>query len=128
MSRDVPEWIGARDDTPAPTRVRLRVILSQDGICACGCGVKLGMAGEVTEIDHIVALINGGENRETNLQALRRRCHSAKTKADVALKAKTASVKAKHLGIAKSKSPLPFGRASKWKRKIGGGVVPRDSE
>jgi 5-methylcytosine-specific restriction protein A len=120
VSRAVPEWIGEKDDTPIPLRVKARVILSQDGICACGCGVKLGR-GETIEIDHIVALINGGENRETNLQALRHGCHKNKTKADVAVKAKTARIKAKHLGITKSKSPLPGGRDSAWKRKVGGG-------
>ncbi len=78
MSRTVEEWIGATDDTPIPQRVKLRIILAQDGKCACGCGQKLG-GGETIEFDHIIALINGGENREGNTQALSHPCHKVAT-------------------------------------------------
>lgn len=126
MPRDVPEWIGKTDDTPAPPRVKARIVLAQGGICACGCGVKLGAAGERIEFDHEVALINGGENRETNLRALRRPCHTPKTKADVAEKAKVARVRNKNLGLHRPKSTLPGSKGSKWKRRIDGTTVRRD--
>ncbi len=70
MSRTVEEWIGAKDESAVPQRVKLRIIRAQDEKCACGCGQKLGV-GESIQFDHILAMINGGENRETNLQALR---------------------------------------------------------
>lgn len=124
--RAVPEWIGKKPGAPVPPRVKARIVLSQGGICACGCGVKLGQAGEVIEFDHTIALINGGENREGNLRALRKPCHRAKTTADVAQKSVEARKRAKHLGLKESRSPLPGGRKSKWKRKVGGGVVLRE--
>lgn len=127
MTRSVPEWIGKTDETSAPTRVQARIIMAQGGICACGCGVKLGL-GERIEFDHKIALILGGENRESNLQALRQPCHRVKTNQDVAQKSVEARKRNKHLGIHKPKSRLPGGRNSKWKMKIGGGSVLRDQE
>ena len=121
MSRPVAEWKGKSDTTAAPARVKARIVLAQDGVCACGCGVKLGQAGERIDFDHTTALILGGENRETNLRALRFPCHKVKTKEDVSQKAKEARVRNKHLGLTKKK---PFG-SSKWKRKVDGTVVPR---
>lgn len=127
MTRSTPEWIGKTDETPAPPRVKGRIVLAQDGICACGCGQKLGAAGEPIEFDHEVALINGGENRETNLRALRRPCHAAKSKADVAEKAKVARVRGKHLGLRKPKATLAGSKSSKWKRRIDGKTVRRET-
>jgi 5-methylcytosine-specific restriction endonuclease McrA len=126
MSRPVPEWIGRKDTTPPPTRVKLRIITAQEGVCACGCGVKLGLAGEPVEFDHTVALINGGENRESNLRALRKPCHRVKTISDVAEKATVNRKKVKRYGLKQSKSKLPGGKEDKWKRKVGGPTVPRD--
>jgi len=125
MTRPVKEWIGRTDETPAPPRVKARIVLAQSGICACGCGVKLGAAGEAIEFDHETALINGGENRETNLRALRRPCHAVKTRADVAEKATVARKRAKHFGLKKPKSRIPGSRDDKWKRKIDGTTVRR---
>lgn len=126
-ARTLPEWIGNTPETRAPARVQARIIMAQDGICACGCGVKLGLAGERIEFDHVQAMILGGENREGNLRALRAPCHKGKTRQDVAQKAVEARKRAKHLGIApKSSRPLPCGRDSKWKAKIGGGRELRE--
>jgi 5-methylcytosine-specific restriction endonuclease McrA len=44
------------------------------------------MAGELWDLDHVIALINGGKNRETNLAPASRDKHREKTKADVAEK------------------------------------------
>lgn len=127
MTRSVPEWIGANPDTAIPRRVKLRIFDAQKGKCA-GCERKLGVAGEQIDFDHIKALVNGGENREANLQALCPFCHAPKTKADVAEKSEVNRVKAKHLGFNKEKpsNPLPGGKGSKWKKTIGGGWVRRD--
>lgn len=126
MPRAVEEWIGRADDSAIPPRVKARIVAAQAGICACGCGNKLGVAGERIEFDHAVALINGGDNRESNLRALRAPCHKAKTAADVHLKSIVARKRGKHLGLTASKAPLPFGRASPWKRRLDGAVVRRD--
>lgn len=128
MARTVSEWIGRSDDTAPPPAVKARIVLAQAGLCACSCGQRLGLAGERIEFDHTQALILGGENRENNLRALRSPCHGAKTKQDVAQKSIEARKRGKHLGFIAKRSALPGAKGSKWKAKIGGGWVRRDSE
>lgn len=120
MSRSVPEWRGATDDTPAPPRVRLRVFERAEGRCH-SCGRKIN-AGESWTLEHLQALINGGENREKNLGVTCNWCLPEKNAEDVAVKKKNASVRKKHVGAEKKTSrPLPGSRDSGWKAKIGGG-------
>lgn len=115
-ARTLPEWIGASPDTPFPPRVRLRILLRQNGRCAL-CPAKI--VGSFV-CDHVVALVNGGENRESNGQAICRACDKVKTAGDVAEKAKTASMaKAAH-GLKRPKAVIPGSRASGWKHKING--------
>jgi 5-methylcytosine-specific restriction endonuclease McrA len=97
MSREIPEWIGATDDTAIPRRVRVRLFLLADGHCA-NCSRKLH-AGDEWQADHKIALINGGANRESNLQVLCEWCHKPKTVFDVAQKAATYRKRSKHLGV-----------------------------
>ena len=97
MSRSVPEWVGKTDDSAIPPRVRIRVFEAAEGKCQ-SCSRKIGPADK-WQADHIVAVVNGGANSEDNLQCLCDWCHKAKTREDVAAKAKTAAIKAKHLGI-----------------------------
>jgi 5-methylcytosine-specific restriction enzyme A len=127
MSRSVPEWIGETDDTAIPTRVKDRVFLAQDGCCA-GCARKLAVAGERVEYDHRLALINGGENRESNIQALCPNCHKPKTRADVAIKSKNASVRAKRINAkdkTRKKSIIPGSKASGWIKHVDGSASRR---
>ena len=120
MSRSVPEWIGKTDDTPAPPRVRLRVF-ERAGGCCHSCGRKIN-AGEGWTLEHLQALINGGQNRERNLGVTCDWCLPEKNAEDVAVKKKNASVRKKHVGAEKKTSrPLPGSRDSGWKAKIGGG-------
>lgn len=105
MSRAVEEWRGKSDDAPIPARVRLRVFERHHGVCHIS-GRKIA-AGEAWDCDHVVALINGGENRESNLAPALREKHREKTAEDMAIKSKTYRQRAKHLGIwPKSKRPL----------------------
>ena len=127
MSRTVDKWAGRTDDTPPPARVKARIIARQDGICDCGCGVKLGVAGEPIEFDHEQPLILCGANDEDNLRALRKPCHKVKTKSDVRQKSVEARKRHKHLGIAnETRAVIPGSRRSKFKRKIGGQTVRRE--
>lgn len=48
-------------------------------------------------LEHVVAIVNGGANAETNLGVTCAWCLPGKNAADVAEKSKTAAVKAKHL-------------------------------
>jgi len=105
MTRAVPEWIGETPDTQPPRRVQLRIYMRHDGRCP-KCTRLL--QPKKWACDHIVALVNGGENRETNLQPLCvSPCHSDKTKADVALKSLTYKRRLKQAGIQKRRRTIP---------------------
>lgn len=121
--RAVPEWIGKTDDTAAPPRVRARVFQAHNGICHIS-GRKITVADR-WELDHIVALCNGGENIESNLAPALAKAHRVKTNADVAQKAKNDRVRKKHLGIETKKSSFRTSRGGPFKAKIGGGIEPR---
>jgi 5-methylcytosine-specific restriction protein A len=119
--RSVPEWIGRTPDSAIPPRVRVRVYERAGGCCG-NCGRKIA-AGDGWICDHIIALINHGQNREENLQVLCAWCNAEKTKADVAEKARTYARRAKHLGIRKSKSrPIPGTKASGVRKRMSGAV------
>jgi 5-methylcytosine-specific restriction protein A len=119
MSRTVDEWIADHDDQAIPKRVKLRIFERCGGKCAL-TGRKV-LPGEF-DFDHIRSLIMGGEHRETNLQVVWRPAHREKTAIGVASKAKADRIRAKHLGLHKSRTPL----GSKTLRKrMDGTVVAR---
>lgn len=97
MTRSVPEWIAKHDDEKIPPRVRLRVFERHNGVCHIS-GRKI-MPGEPWDCDHIVALINGGQHRESNLAPALRDKHREKTAEDVRQKAITAEKRMMNLGI-----------------------------
>lgn len=119
--RSTPEWIGKTPDTAIPNRVALRVFEAHGGRCHLS-GRKITPADK-WDCDHVIALINGGENRESNLAPALRSEHREKTKADVAQKSKDARVRSKHLGTYKSKWPM---RNGNLRKKLDGTVVKRD--
>lgn len=124
MARTVSEWVGKSDDTIPPPRVCLRITIRCDERCQ-DCGRKVG-AGLRYAFDHIVALINGGENREGNIQILCEECHKKKTRLDVAEKSRVNRIRSKHLGIKKRTSrPMPGSRASGWKKPFNSPPVRR---
>lgn len=111
------------DDAAIPQRIKDRVIARYSGHCP-KCGREL-RAGHI-EFDHIRSLVNGGRHAEFNLQPLcASPCHKEKTKADVAQKSRAYGSRSRHLGIRKSKHPLPCGKGSPFKKKISGEVVRR---
>ncbi len=122
MTRTIDEWRGKTDDTKAPPRVRARIFLAHDGICFLT--KRKIMPADYWELDHRVALINGGENREGNLVPVLRDAHRIKTRTDVLEKSKVARMRNKHIGI-KKRSTFACSRDSKFKRKMNGEVVLR---
>jgi 5-methylcytosine-specific restriction protein A len=104
--RSVPEWIGKTDDAPFPPRVRLRIFERDKGVCQCGCGIQI-RPGDKWQTDHKIALVNGGENRESNGRTILTEHHKGKTAEDVAEKSRTYRVKARHLGIKKRRRTIP---------------------
>lgn len=123
MSRTVPEWVGATPDTTVPARVKLRVF-HRGGKCCAGCGRPLGPADRKI-CDHKIALINGGENRERNLQTLGATCcNPNKTAEDVAEKSAVYQRAIRHQGF-KPKSnwrPMPGTKRSGIRRRMNGRV------
>lgn len=104
MSRSVKSWTGRTDDSKAPPRVRQRVYDAHGGVChICKLPIK---PGESWEADHVVAIINGGANAESNLAPAHSHCHLAKTRQDVKEKAKTAKVRGKHIGAIRPKQSI----------------------
>lgn len=121
MSRAVPEWIGTTPDTAIPPRVRSRVIDRAGGCCE-HCSRSFS-PHNLPEIDHTIALINGGENRESNLRALCRDCHGGKTRADVAEKSTVARKHAKHFGFTPRKRLIPGSKGTGLRKMINGTVI-----
>jgi 5-methylcytosine-specific restriction enzyme A len=120
--RSVPEWIGKTDDSPVPPRVCLRVFDRANGRCViCTHSILAGNG----RIDHVKAICNGGENRESNLQLVCRWCHDPKTRQDVAEKADVYATRMAHLGFRRTTRRLPHGKDAPTKKKITGEVVPR---
>lgn len=125
MSRSVPEWIGKSDDSAIPPRVRLRVWDRELGRChRCTRDIEPHSAWI---IEHLKALINGGENREANLCLSCEWCKPQKDREDVAIKSTVARKKKSMLGIPnKTKSrPMPGSKASGLKKRMDGTVVRR---
>jgi hypothetical protein len=119
MSRELPEWIGANDDSAIPARVKVRVFERAGGRCLL---CTLAIVGKLRPAyDHRIALINGGENREGNLSLLCVPCHAQKTAGDVAEKATVYRKRLSHLGLKPKGRPFPGSKSSNIKMKIGGG-------
>lgn len=111
---NLKEWIGKTDDSRPPDYVRTRVFLKHDGICHIA--KRKIMRSDLWDLDHVIALINGGENRESNLAPALRDKHREKTKADVAEKSKVYHKAAKDIGIKKPRT------ITRW-RKMNGDPV-----
>lgn len=120
--RSVPEWIGANDDTKIPDRVRVRVFERHGGRCH-SCTRKI-QAGEKWTLEHLKALINGGENRESNLGITCSWCLPYKNAQDVSTKSRNYRVKKRHLGLRRT-SRFGCARSSPFKKKLTGEVVRR---
>ena len=111
MSRSTDEWVAKHDDQKVPARVRARVFEKHGGIC--WISKRLIRPGEAWDLDHMLALCNGGRHAEFNLAPALKEPHRQKTAEDVALRAKTDRIRAKHLGLSFSARPFPK-RADPW--------------
>lgn len=122
--RSTKEWIGKNDDAKVPDYVRLRVFTKHNGICyLSGREIR---AGEAWDLEHVVALSNGGQHRENNLAPALKEPHKQKTIWDRKEKATVDRKRKKFLGITKSKFPMIGSKRSGWKRKMDGSVVKRE--
>lgn len=120
MSRALPEWIGSSPDASVPPRVRVRIFDRYGGRCQCGCN-RMIRAGEKWECEDTIAIINGGERRESNLKPWLAEHHKTKTAADVAEKSMVYRKRSKHLGQKKPRT------ITRW-RKFNGEIVHAERE
>lgn len=105
IGRAVKEWIGKTPDSRPPPHVRLRIFDRYDGVCHWS-GIKI-RPGDHWDVDHVQALCNGGENRESNMAPiLCGKPHKEKTAKDVAEKAAVYRKRSAHLGLKPKRSPL----------------------
>lgn len=89
---------------------RARAFAMADGRCA-GCTRKI-RPGEEWDLDHRIALENGGTNDPANLQVLCEICHERKTGEDHATAGHSRRTYTKHVvPRSKRKSKWPFRRA-----------------
>jgi 5-methylcytosine-specific restriction endonuclease McrA len=107
-------------------KMRADIFLRHGGVCHM-CSLKVH-PGEEWDVSHEIPLEAGGKDDDTNWYVAHRKCHRLHTAAvDAPLIAKTKRMHQRHIGAApKSKTPLPGGRNSKWKRRMDGTVVLRD--
>ena len=117
--RTVSEWIGRTDNSDPTDACKLRVLDRQGNRCAL-TGIEFTPANK-PEFDHIVPLWLGGENRESNLQAVTGEAHKRKTQAEATVRAKVNARRAKHL---LGKKPAK-GWNTRFKKKIDGTVIDR---
>lgn len=104
------------------TRRKLAIWEREKGLCMmCGCRLQPGSF----IYEHVRALELGGEDSDDNIRLTCLPCAGEKTRKDHRSAAKAKRVKVKHLGLKKSKNPLPGSKGSKWKKKMDGSVVKR---
>ncbi|MCJ2056768.1 HNH endonuclease [Methylobacterium sp. J-048] len=91
----------------------------------CPCALHVGRF----HYDHIVPAALTEDASLENCQVLCRPCHAAKTVVDVGVIARVRRVRDRHTGITDAyRRSLQGGKASPFKRLIGGGVVRRGTD
>jgi hypothetical protein len=103
---------------------RLRVWEKTGGICVL-CERKIDGARERWIAEHVRALELGGRDDLENMGPAHEACAAVKTQNDHRRTAQAKRQKIQHIGADITKRPLPFGKASPWKRKLSGEIIPR---
>lgn len=104
-ARALPEWKGKTPDTRPPSNVQLRILARQGGKCAI-TGHKF-RTGDKKRLDHVIPVIDGGKNWESNLQWLWDDPHKDKTAKEAAARKKVRKRAKTHAGVkAPPKRPL----------------------
>lgn len=106
-------------------KMRADIFLSRGGSCHL-CNMKV-VPGEEWDVSHDIPLEAGGKDDASNWLVAHRKCHRVHTSTvDAPLIAKVKRIHQKHVGAKKSRSPMPLGRNSKFKRKMDGTIVRRE--
>lgn len=110
MARTVPEWIG-RNHNSMPTKAVFDRLWAKQGGKDAITGLPFAPGDKICR-DHTIPLIDGGENRESNLQLITEKTHKLKTAREAMERAKTRSVQHKHRAYVTAPQPgsLPGAR------------------
>lgn len=104
QGRAVKEWVGKNPDSKAPAAVRLRILRRFSAKCYL-TGILIA-DGQAFDLEHIKALEEGGENRESNLAPVLRLAHEIKTAAERKRQAKADRVAKKAHGLVEPKTKI----------------------
>lgn len=104
MTRAVPEWRGRTDDSPLPTKVKLRVLEREGRICRI-CGNPIA-PGDGCDFHHDPPLADGGEHRESRIFPVHRKCHRLITAREAQQRAESRATIASHYGLKKPRQQL----------------------
>lgn len=104
---------------------KIRILLAQDGKCACGCGEKL-QAPQIQFDHHNQSSLSDDQSLE-NFRALSTDHHKIKTRADAKARGKVRRVKAKHEGTFRRRGRKieSKGFDTRLTKKMDGTVSPR---
>ena len=116
------EDVGTTKRGNLSTRRKLAIWEREHGKCMI-CSIKLTTGQFIFE--HVRPLELGGSDTDDNIRLTCKPCAMEKTKVDHSTAAKAKRKKSASLGLKESKSPLPFGKGSPWKRKLDGTIVKR---
>jgi 5-methylcytosine-specific restriction endonuclease McrA len=100
---------------------RLSIFVAHEGICHI-CGVRINGVREKWDVEHLLALADGGSDDLGNLRPAHVACHRRKTSVETTSRAKSERVKLRHFGAVGPKTPK-----SRFKRKLDGSVVDRET-
>ncbi len=119
------EDVGTTKRGRLSSRTRLAIWERENGRCMI-CRARLQIGRFIFE--HVRALELGGEDSPDNIRLTCLACAHEKTADDHSRAAEAKRQKASTLGLkAPSKTPLPFGKRSEFKRKIDGSIVRRET-
>ena len=117
------EDVGTTKRGHLSARRKLSIWERERGKCMI-CGIKLTTGKFIFE--HVKPLEMGGADTDDNIRLTCKGCATEKTKQDHSQAARAKRKKTSHLGMKQSKTPLPFGKGSAFKKKMDGTVVRRD--
>ena len=90
------------------------------------CSSIMDPARQQWEAEHELVRAHGGSDDPPNVKPVCIPCHKEKTKKDVKAISKGKRQRDRHFNIRRSPTPMPFGRNSRFKKKINGQIVERD--
>lgn len=118
------EDVGTTARRKLTPHLRLKVWERTGGVCVL-CDRAIDGVRERWIVEHIRALELGGADDLPNMGPAHEACAFGKTQEDHRRAAHAKRQKIRHLGAEVSTRPLPYGKASPWKRTLSGKVVPR---